>query len=169
MRNARLTLVLLCLAGTSLAADTYPRQPIDLEHYRFALTLSDTTDRILGEGAIRLRVLEAGVTSVTLDLAAATPERSGKGMTVQSVTSGGQTLPFTHTADRVTITLAEASSKDQRLEFIVRYAGIPADGLQIKPNPHGDRTFFSDNWPDKARQWLPTIDHISDKATMEME
>jgi len=62
-----------------------------------------------------------------------------------------------------------APSRDgQRIEIGIRYAGIPADGLQIKPNKHGDRTFFSDNWPNKARQWLPTIDHISDKSTMEM-
>ena len=172
MRSARLTLLplalLLCLAGTRLGADTYPRQPIDIDHYRFALTLGDTTDRIDGEATIRLRVLEAGVTSVAFDLAAATPERDGKGMTVQSVISGGQALAFTHSGDRVTIALPAPSRKDQRVEFIVRYSGIPADGLQIKPNPHGDRTFFSDNWPDKARQWLPVLDHISDKATMEM-
>ena len=90
-------LALLCLLGTSLAADTYPRQPIDLEHYRFALTLSDTTDRIDGEATIRLQVLKAGVTSVSLDLASATPARDGKGMTVQSVTSaplGGFVLTF---------------------------------------------------------------------------
>ena len=168
MRSSRLTLILLCLAGTSLAADTYPRQPIDLEHYRFALTLSDTTDRIEGEATIRLQALEAGVTSVTLDLATSTPERDGKGMTVQSVTSGEQPLTFAHQADRLSVTLAEPSRKGQRMELAVRYAGIPVDGLQIKPNPHGDRTFFSDNWPNRARQWLPTIDHISDKATMEM-
>ncbi|MDQ3071532.1 MAG: M1 family peptidase, partial [Acidobacteriota bacterium] len=170
MRTRRLTLMLLSLAaaGTTLTADTYPRQPIDLQHYRFALMLSDTTDRIDGEATIRLRLLKAGVTSVTLDLAAATPERAGKGMTVQGVTSNGQALPFTHQADRLAIALATPSREGQVAEFVVRYAGIPADGLQIKPNPHGDRTFFSDNWPDKARQWLPTIDHISDKATMEM-
>ncbi|MFT5167251.1 MAG: aminopeptidase N, partial [Saprospiraceae bacterium] len=31
----------------------------------------------------------------------------------------------------------------------------------------GDRTFFGDNWPDRARHWLPTVDHPSDKATVE--
>jgi len=168
MRSSRLTLILLCLASTSLAADTYPRQPIDLQHYRFALTLSDATDRIAGEAIIRMQVLREGVTSVTLDLANSTPERGGKGMAVQSVTSRGQALRFTHQTDRLAITLSEPSRERQVVELVVRYAGIPADGLQIKPNPHGDRTFFSDNWPDKARQWLPTLDHISDKATMEM-
>ena len=34
-------------------------------------------------------------------------------------------------------------------------------------NIHGERTAFSENWPDNARQWLPMIDHPSDKATGE--
>jgi aminopeptidase N len=51
---------------------------------------------------------------------------------------------------------------------VVRYRGVPAGGLLIGPNKHGDRTFFSDNWPDKARQWLPVVDHPSDKTTSEM-
>ena len=34
-------------------------------------------------------------------------------------------------------------------------------------NKFGDRCFFSVNWPDLARQWLPTIDHPYDKATSE--
>ena len=42
---------------------------------------------------------------------------------------------------------------------------MPAAGLLIGPNTHGERTFFSDNWPNKARQWLPVVDHPYDKAT----
>ncbi len=47
------------------------------------------------------------------------------------------------------------------------YHGVPAGGLLVGPNKHGDRTFFSDNWPNKARQWLPVVDHPYDKATAE--
>jgi len=161
-------LLVLASSATTLLADTYPRQPLDVEHYRFALTLADTTDSITGDATVRLRMLEAGVRSVSLDLGSVTPQRDGKGMTVQSVTADGAALAFTHTADRLAMTLASPSREQQRIELVIRYAGVPADGLQIKPNRHGDRTFFSDNWPNKARQWLPLIDHISDKATMEM-
>ena len=45
--------------------------------------------------------------------------------------------------------------------------GLAAAGLETGRNKHGDRTFFSDNWPDKARHWLPLVDHIADKATSE--
>lgn len=168
LRDLPLSLLFLTLAGAPLSADTYPRQPLDVEHYRFAITLSDATDRIDAEATVRLRMLAAGVSRVALDLANVTPARAGKGMTVQSVASGGQALPFTHASDRLAMTLAAPSRDGQIVELVVRYAGIPADGLQIKPNRHGDRTFFSDDWPNKAHQWLPTIDHISDKATMEM-
>jgi aminopeptidase N len=168
LRDLPLSLLFLTLAGAPLSADTYPRQPLDVEHYRFAITLSDATDRIDAEATVRLRMLAAGVSRVALDLANVTPARAGKGMTVQSVASGGQALPFTHESDRLAMTLAAPSRDGQIVELVVRYAGIPADGLQITPNRHGDRTFFSDDWPNKAHQWLPTIDHISDKATMEM-
>ncbi|MBL8960516.1 MAG: M1 family metallopeptidase [Gemmatimonadetes bacterium] len=160
--------LLLALAAAAPARDTYPRQPVDAEHYRFALTLSDSVDRIEGEARVRLRVTAAGVTSVFLDLANATPARSGKGMTVSGVTLGATPLAFRHADDRLTMTLPAASTLGQVLELTVRYRGIPADGLQIKPTRHGDRAFFSDDWPNKARQWLPTIDHVGDKATMEM-
>src|SRR5262249_50107151 len=44
---------------------------------------------------------------------------------------------------------------------------VPRAGLHIGKNRHGQRTFFSDNWPDNARQWLPMVDHPYDKATSE--
>ncbi len=168
-------LVLLTLIGASLGAppatarDTYPRQPVDVEHYRFAITVSDSTDRIEGEATVRMRLLADGLTRVELDLAGVTPERQGKGMIVQGVSRGGEPLAFTHTRDRLAMTLAAPAARGSVAEFVVRYAGIPAGGLLIGPNKYGDRGFFSDDWPDKARQWLPTIDHISDKATMEMD
>jgi aminopeptidase N len=34
-------------------------------------------------------------------------------------------------------------------------------------NKYNERAFFSWNWPDKAREWLPMIDHPSAKATSE--
>ncbi len=149
--------------------DTYARQPVDVEHYRFALTLTDSTDRIDGTATIQLRLLTDGVTSVTLDLAEFTAARQGRGMRVTSVSRQGNALRTSHAADRLRITLDRPSVAGERIELVVRYAGVPAAGLQIQPDKFGQRAFFSDNWPDKARHWLPTIDHISDKATMEME
>ena len=161
-------LLLAVAVGAAHRVDTYPRQPIDVEHYRFALTLSDTTDRIEGVATVQLRVLSAGVGTVTLDLATTAADRKGRGMRVSAVTRGGTALAFTHEAERLAITLDHPSTAGEEVELVVRYGGIPAAGLEIKPNKYGDRAFFSDDWPNKAHQWLPTIDHISDKATMEM-
>ncbi len=174
MRTLRITSTLAAVAliassAAVLRADPYPRQPIDVEHYHFAITLADSTDRIDGQATIRLRLLQGGVTQVALDLAGITSERQGRGMRVLGVARAGRTLAFQHAADRLLITLDGAVASGAILELVVRYAGIPADGLQIKPNPHGDRAFFSDNWPDKGHHWLPMIDHIADKATMEMD
>ena len=149
--------------------DTYPRQPLDVEHYRFALTLADSTDRIVGVATARMRLLASDLRTITLDLANVTAERQGRGMRVGSVTRQGTTLVFSHANDHLTITLDHPSTSGEVVELTVTYEGIPADGLHITPTRSGDRTFFSDDWPDKAHQWLPTIDHIADKATMEMD
>ena len=163
------SLFVMCAMRLAPLLDSYARQPIDVEHYRFALTLSDSTDRVAGEATVRLRLLAANLSTVSLDLASVNSARAGRGMVVTSVTGNGKPLVYSHANDRLTITLEHPSRIGEPTEFAVRYAGIAADGLQIKPNKYGDRAFFSDNWPDKAHQWLPTIDHISDKATMEME
>ncbi len=49
----------------------------------------------------------------------------------------------------------------------ISYHGIPADGLIISKNKYDERTFFGDCWPNRARNWLPTVDHPSDKAKMQ--
>ncbi len=163
------SVLLLCAIRLALPFDTYARQPIDVAHYRFALTLTDSTDRIVGEATVRMQLLAANLNTVSLDLATVTAARAGRGMVVTRVMRNGQPLTFSHANDRLTMTLDRPSRTGEWAEFVVHYAGIPADGLQIKPNKYGDRTFFSDDWPNKAHQWLPMIDHISDKATMEMD
>ena len=49
-------------------------------------------------------------------------------------------------------------------DVVVYYHGLPQDGLLIGSNARGKRSAFADNWPERARYWLPTVDHPSDKA-----
>ena len=105
--------------------------------------------------------------AVRLDLISASAAQGGKGMRVSGVTMNGTAIPFTHANDVLLVPLATAPVVNQRARLVVRYRGTPATGLKIGNNKYGDRTFFSDNWPDKARHWLPTIDHPYDKATSE--
>jgi aminopeptidase N len=148
-----------------LFADNYPRQPaIDVQHYIFRITLSDQSDQISGETTIVVRFVDAGLTHVAFDLASPT---AGKGMTVDRVTSRGSAVPYSHRDDRLELTLRTAPDRGELREFTVTYHGVPADGLKILKNKYGDRCFFASNWPDFARQWLPTIDHPYDKAAGE--
>lgn len=150
-------------AARSASADTYPRQPdVDAIHYVFRLTLTDASDEIQGVSTATVRFRKAGVTEFALDLASAS---SGKGMTVASVTHDGQPVRFTHEANRLKVTLPRPSPADEDLSFTITYRGVPAGGLRLINNIHGDRSMFSENWPDNARQWLPMIDHPYDKAT----
>ena len=152
--------------GTIETPDTYPKNPnIDVLNYVFRLTLSDETDAITGQATIDLRFRVDGIAEVRLDLIGVNAE--GKGMVVTAVASDGNRVAFSHTGDELFIPLSAPSRANQRVQFTIEYHGVPATGLIIGPNKHGDRTFFSDNWPNKARNWLPTIDHPYDKARAE--
>jgi aminopeptidase N len=153
------------LVAAAARADTYPRQPgVDVQHYTFKLELRDDSDAIDGEATVAVRFAAEGVADLRLDLASA--DDKGKGMAVASVTSAGKDVKFEHKAGRINIAVEGAKAGESR-SFIVTYRGVPATGLRIGKNKFGERTFFSDNWPDRARHWLPTIDHPYDKATSE--
>ncbi len=156
----------LAVGATSLAAmDTYPRQPgVNVQHYVFALTLSDSTDEITGEATVTIRFTKDGLGRFFLDLA--TPA-NGKGMTVTAVLSDNAPLQFTHVDSHLNITLGRVTRAGELRRFTIRYHGVPANGLRTGVNKYGERCFFSWNWPDKAREWLPMIDHPSAKATSE--
>lgn len=151
---------LLLLFTSASFADTYPRQPIDVIHYKFALTLSDATDEIGGEATVDVRFLVAGTTSFMLDLASPS-------MAVNGVSTNDESHIYTHTGNRLTITLGNPPVMGERRQFRIVYRGVPTGGLRIIKNKYNERTFFSENWPNQARQWLPMIDHPYDKATSE--
>lgn len=90
------------------------------------------------------------------------------GMTVSTVTADGKPLRFTHQNDRLHVDFPGTSKAGERFAFTASYRGTPATGLQIGNNRHGDRGFFSNDWPQLARNWLATIDHPSVKAATSM-
>ena len=159
----------------SWGGDTYPRQTgIDAIHYVFRVSLSDSSDEIVGESTVTVKFLLDKVGDVQLDL---TSPSAGRGMTVQSVRRGGvselpgpasDALVYSHANNRLRLVLPTVSKAGQEFTFTVRYRGIPADGLLHAANIHGERTIFANNWPNQIRHWLPTIDHPYDKATGEM-
>ena len=149
-------------------ADKYPRNySIDIIHYAFELRLSDSTDEIIGKASIRVLFKRADVLQVRLDLVNKTEQRAGKGMIVESVTYNNMNVDFIHKNDELLIQLGGPAEKDKIGQIVIQYKGVPADALRIGPTKYGDRSFFCENWPNRARHWLPTIDHPYDKATCE--
>jgi len=170
-KSASASRLFACVAAALLTTaatangDTYPRQAgIDAWHYVFRLELSDTRPEISGEATVDLRLTRDGIGKVALDLASAA---GGKGMTVTSVTSSGQAVPYTHENNLLTLQLSAPSRLGQHVLFVIAYHGVPANGLRLMQNKYGEWSAFSENWPNRAREWLPMIDHPSDKATSE--
>ncbi len=161
-----LLLILALVSMRTAIADPYTKNPnIDIVHYRFQLTFTDDSDRISGSADITALFKTEGIREIRLDLISMS---EGKGMKVDSVTMGNISLDYIHRDNALTIDLGKSSNENTEQKLTVYYGGIPVTGLIIGPNKYGDRTFFSDNWPNKARNWLPTVDHPSDKATSEM-
>jgi len=162
VRVAALVSVLV-LAGGSLAAQQasdpfagHTYQPgIDVLDYDVELDLPDTGAMIHGDVTISAR-RAGGVTALKLDLV--------RGLTVRQVQLNGRDVRAARDGDSIVIPL-DASAGDS-VQVSVRYDGIVRDGLIVRKDSRGRWTWFGDNWPNRARQWLPTVDHPSDKATV---
>lgn len=151
-----------CISTTALAQR--PGATIDVQHYDFSITLTDTSDVIKGKAAIDLLVIKDAQT-ITLDLISKGNNR--KGMAVLQVTDNGKPLTYTHTNNLLTIQFDASVKAGEHKNIEVTYEGIPDNGLIITKNKYEHRVFFADNWPNRARHWLPCVDHPADKAALD--
>ncbi len=87
------------------------------------------------------------------------------GLAVRSVEVDGLRTPFEYADGKLRVFAPPSASG--AVEVAVTYGGIPDDGLILRENVHGDAAAFADNWPNRARFWFPSVDHPSDKATVE--
>ena len=156
-----LALLFVLACCFQLAAQPY-NPAIDVLHYDFSLLLNDSTNTIRGDALITLQFREQ-TPSFALDLTSG--DKNDNGMTVTSVTENGRPVPFTQDHDRLVIQTPGAPGRQHA--YRIEYHGIPADGLIISKNKFGRRGFFGDNWPNRAHNWLPCVDHPSDKATLD--
>src|SRR6185312_2473397 len=109
-------------------ADHYPRNyNIDVLHYSFKLILSDTTDEIKGTALITVLFKKDDIGQFRLDLVNKTPDREGKGMTIESITLiNGKAVYYTHKNDEVLINLPN-TVRGSEMVFVIHYHGVPAD------------------------------------------
>ncbi len=158
----RLTLLALIICSALQAQKHFDRfNTIDIRHYQFEIELNDDNDKIEAKATVTVK-FKKDATGFDLDL---TSKTDGKGMTVSAVNEEDEKVSFTHNQGKLTLNTT-AKAGDIR-HYEISYSGVPATGLIISKNKHGDRTFFGDNWPDRGRNWLPIVDHPSDKATVE--
>jgi aminopeptidase N len=135
---------------------------IDVLHYALKIHVFDSTNSILVEEQIDFNWLDT-LQSPMFDLESLNSR--GKGMLVSAVTDHSSNVSFVQEGEQLKIVGLQAKGRKQ-LSLVVRYGGIPSDGLVISANKYGDRTFFGDNWPNRAHLWFACNDHPSDKATI---
>jgi len=144
------------------ASAQVPGSAIDVQHYTFNIDLNDNDNSISCKAQVAVKFIKPA-TSFKLDLVK--KNSAGKGMQVTSVTEKGKALSFNQNADKLVINSRGASGSTHT--YTVGYNGIPADGLIISKNKYGKRTFFGDNWPNRAHNWLVSVDHPADKASVD--
>ena len=76
-------------------------------------------------------------------------------------------MKFLQDSEHVNIYFNNSLRPGVSKNITINYSGIPSDGLIIDTNKFARRTFFSDNWPNRAHNWIPCNDHPSDKASVE--
>jgi aminopeptidase N len=158
---------LLTLFFISSCISIRAQSNIDVLDYKYQIDLNDQNDTIFASARITFRVLQPS-DSIRVDLAG--KALSGKGMIVRDVLwdpFSAIMLHYKHEKDKLDIRLHERFNPGDTTFVTIFYKGIPADGLIISKNKYGDRTFFADNWPNRAHQWLPCVDKPGDKATFE--
>ncbi len=160
MKKILSTLVML-FSGIYLFAQV-PTNGLDVKHYSFSIGLNDSNNIINGQAKITTAFLKPE-NQVVFDLVNKSDD--GKGMTVSSVTKNGVAVKFQQ--DPQHLIIEDKGNPGKENTYQILYEGIPADGLIISNNKFGARTFFGDNWPNRAHNWLPCNDHLSDKATVD--
>ena len=150
-----------------LSTQIYSQKPgaaIDILHYRFDIKLSDSNDLVEGRATIRFSALKE-TNNIYLNLTKLNAAK--KGMVVAGVLDNNQPISFQHDKDSLRINFSQKRTPGMEKDIVVVYSGIPADGLIIGNNKYKHRVFFADHWPDRARNWLPCVDHPSDKASVD--
>ncbi len=155
------------LALVLLAPALGAQQPgVDVKRYVHEISLPASGKTITSVTTV-LFERTADVRTLRLDLLAPM-----KVLRVSTGCPGAPAAPARHKHDGKVVEVqlpAAPGAAASGAESCVRlqYSGAPADGLVISTDSAGRWLAFGDNWPNRARHWLATIDHPSDKALVE--
>ena len=167
VRTPRLGAVVASLAALAVSAGLLrAQQPlqtigsvyqpgVDVLDYDVRLELPDTGAFLRGDVTITARRAPS-TTRLRLDLV--------DSMHVRVVEVDGRRVRAPHSGNSLDVLLPASAGDSVRVRVV--YDGMVRDGLIVRRDDKGRWTWFGDNWPDRARHWLPTVDHPSDKATV---
>ena len=141
-------------AGIPPLQGEYPKD-LNALHYNIEIGIGKNSDWFEGYASIRLLV-EKDKPKLSLDFT---------GLYLDDLLINGNKIKYKYINGIIKVNLYKYK-KGETIVVDIRYHGIPDDGLIINKNIHGDPTVFVDNWPNRTRFWLPSIDHPSDKATV---
>jgi len=161
MRRLAVLAIALALGVVSPSAiraqELHPYRPgIDVLDYALTIDLPDTGTSIKGDATLTVR-RTARVDTLVLDL---------RKLSVQRVLLDDRAHPFTRTDSTILIGLPPSRRDTGTFRVRVVYSGKVTDGLIARRDSAKRWTYFGDNWPNRARFWIPSVDHPSDKATV---
>jgi aminopeptidase N len=158
MRNILLYIIsVIAVVGNVSGQQRVPQAGIDVLNYEFTIQLPEAGRHIDAHALITVR-RSLALENVILDLV---------GLQVDTVRVNAKPSVFQKDKATLRIFLSPMSRPDADTLLIdVHYFGDVEDGLVIQTDDKGCWRAFGDNWPTRARFWLPTVDDPSDKATV---
>ncbi len=134
---------------------------IDVTYYKLNLKLTHTPNYLIGNVTVNAKIDTSSANSVYLDLAT--------NLTVDSVLLFGASRPFTHSANKLTITLDRTYTSGEYVSLIVYYRGVPQStsgfGTSFKFDTfNGQPIIWTLSQPYGAKEWWPCKDTPADKA-----
>ncbi len=146
-----LALILICAAAPVVRAQQRAFHVVD---YDLTVDLPETGRTIHGLAKLTI-VRKERADTLALDL---------QDLKVTHVSSGG--APVGWRQDSAHVYIPVAAERRDTLHITVEYEGAVTDGLVIRTDSAGRWMAFGDNWPNRGRRWIPSIDHPSDKSTV---
>lgn len=139
---------------------------IDVTNYKLNISLNDTANIIEVDEEVSVKIKSVS-DSIWLDLYGIDPD--GFGMIInkeKGVYQDSSRIEYSQSNNRIYF---KCNNIEDNASIILKfsYSGIPKTGMIISKNKFGERTFFGDNWPDRAHHWIACNDHPSDKATIQ--
>jgi aminopeptidase N len=132
------------------------RPDFDVQDYAITIDLPDTGSTIHVNDVITVQ-RPGKADTLVLDLL---------DLHVNSVSVDGNAVRFVQTPTNVEVPLPKKRGTHPSYRVAVDYGGAVTDGLIVRTDSAGRWTYFGDNFPDRARHWIASIDHPSDKATV---